>query len=261
MAIDPGVYSRAMTAPIGVEEFAEWLEDEPSSIGDGLFMLSSLLSQRSGIVENGRFALDELADSIDDASPTGIVQTLFGSGGFRGDVEDYHAEDNSFLDRVLERRLGMPITLSAVVVEVGQRVGVPLTLVGMPGHVIVGTHDEDCFIDAFGGVVVDAASIQKRFESIFGPQAVIDLSLLEPMTVISTVSRVCNNLMRSWADDRTGQMDRLLELRSRFPGTPAERGMLISAATGRGRFDIAARLREQSDPDDPEITALWARLN
>jgi len=250
-----------MTAAFGVDEFAEWLGDDPTSVGDGLLMLSGLLSGRAGILEQGRFSLDELADKVDESTSTGIVASLFGVGGFQGDVENYHAEDNSFLDRVLERRQGMPITLSAVVVEVGQRVGVPLTMVGMPGHVIVGTDLANHFIDAFGGVEVNSAWVQQRFESIFGPKAAIDSSSLKRMTVIDTVNRVCNNLMRTWADDRTGRMDRVLELRSRFPGSPADRGLLIDVATGRGRFDIAARLREENDPDDPEIAALWARLN
>ena len=57
------------------------------------------------------------------------MNALFGADGFRGDVEDYHSEENSLLDRVLDRRLGMPVTLSAVVIEVGARVGVPLTMI------------------------------------------------------------------------------------------------------------------------------------
>lgn len=250
-----------MTAPVGPEELAAWLSEEPSSIGDGLLMLSSVLASRAGVVENGRFALDELADSVAERTTGGIVDALFSTGGFQGDVENYHAEDNSFLDRVIERRLGMPITLSAVVVEVGARVGVPLSLVGIPGHVIVGTDTANHFIDAFGGVEVNSRWVQKRFESIYGPQAMIPSSAMQKMDVAGTVNRVCNNLMRSWANDRSDKMGRLLDLRSQLPASPAERSLLIDIATGRGRFDIAARLREANNPDDPEIDALWSRLN
>lgn len=250
-----------MTNPIDAEQFAQWLRDQPTSVGDGLLMLSSVLANRGGIVEHGRFALDELADSVVEPTVTGLVQALFGTNGFRGDVDNYHAEANSFLDQVLERRLGMPITLSAVVVEVGSRLGLAMSMVGMPGHVIVGTEDPAHFVDAFGGIEVDTAWVEKRFQSIFGPQATLQPSMLQPMTVIGTVNRVCNNLMRSWANDRDGHIDRLLEVRSLIPSSPADRGILIEIATQRGRFDIAARLREANDPDDPEVNALWARLN
>lgn len=250
-----------MTSPVDPEEFAVWLRDNPTSIGDALLMLSSVLTGRGGIVEHGRFALDELADAVTDPTTTGIVQALFSNGGFRGDVDNYHAEANSFLDQVLERRTGMPITLAAVVVEVGQRVGVPLSMVGMPGHVIVGTDDPSHFIDAFGGIEVNTAWVEKRLQSIFGPNAALEPSMLQQMFVVQTVNRVSNNLMRTWADDRDGQMDRLLELRSVIPGSPADSGVTIEVATQRGRFDIAAKLREANDPDDPEVNALWARLN
>ncbi len=250
-----------MTDPIEPAAFAQWLRESPTSVGDGLLMLSSVLSRRAGVVDAGRFALDELADTVVEPTATGIVSALFGTGGFQGDVENYHAEENSFLDLVLDRRLGMPITLSAVVVEVGNRVGVPLKMVGIPGHVIVGTDAANHFIDAFGGVEVNSRWVQKRFESIFGPQAMIPSSAMQTMNVIGTVNRVCNNLMRTWADDPSNKMDRLLELRTLLPGSAADRSILIDIATARGRFDLAAKMREANDPDDPEINALWARLN
>lgn len=250
-----------MTQPVTAAELAGWLADGPTSIGDGLLMLSSVLTSRGGVVEHGRFALDELADTVTTSTTSGIVDALFGSDGFRGDVENYHAEENSLLDRVIERRVGMPITLSAVVVEIGARVDVPLSLVGMPGHVIVGTDVANEFIDAFGGVEVNSRWVQKRFESIFGPEAVIPSQAMQKMDVVSTVNRVCNNLMRTWSDDRSDKMGRLLELRSLLPASSAERALLIDIATGRGRFDIAARLREIENPNDPEIQALWSRLN
>ena len=128
------------------EDFARWLKEDNTSLGEGLLRLSELLQSKAHVVDYGVAALDDLAASVTDASVNGIVAALFGVDGLRADVEDYHAEENSFLDRVLERRLGMPITLSAVVIEVGSRIGLTLSMVGMPGHVVVGTSDPDLFI-------------------------------------------------------------------------------------------------------------------
>lgn len=242
------------------ESFAEWLRHGQTSIGDALLRLSEVLTGSTGALENGRFALDEIADTVPEHTRSGVVTALFGRDGFRGDVENYHDEDNSFFDRVLLHRKGMPITLSAVTIEVGQRVGVPLTMVAMPGHVVVGTNDDDVYIDAFGGVEVSGQWIEKRYRSIFGTKAG-DMGPLQNLDVVGAVNRVCNNLMRTWMDDRSGKMDRLLDLRALMPGTPADRGLLIELATGRARFDLAAKLREMNDPDDPEIQSLWARLN
>src|SRR5437867_3405967 len=62
---------------------------------------------------------------------------LFQTRGFRGNTEDYYDPRNSYLNEVLERRLGIPITLSLVFMEVGKRLGLRLEGVGMPGHFIV----------------------------------------------------------------------------------------------------------------------------
>src|ERR687885_532557 len=63
---------------------------------------------------------------------------LGGRHGFAGDREEYDHPDNSMLDRVLERRRGLPILLSVVYVAVAERAGVPLGGVGLPGHFVVG---------------------------------------------------------------------------------------------------------------------------
>ncbi len=62
---------------------------------------------------------------------------LFESLGFRGNTRDYGDPENSFLDSVLKRRVGIPITLALVMMEVGRRVGAPVHGVGMPGHFLV----------------------------------------------------------------------------------------------------------------------------
>lgn len=66
-----------------------------------------------------------------------INTVLFDRAGFRGSVDDYHDPANSFLDRVLERRVGLPILLSAVYAETARRAAIPIVGVGFPGHFLV----------------------------------------------------------------------------------------------------------------------------
>ena len=78
---------------------------------------------------------------------------LFDEVGFRGNADDYYDPRNSCLNDVLDRRLGIPITLSVLVMEVGRRVGLEIQGIGLPGHFCVGARvdDEVMLLDPFGG--------------------------------------------------------------------------------------------------------------
>lgn len=80
-----------------------------------------------------------------------INRVLFHDYGFRGNHEHYTDPLNTFIDRVLERRKGIPISLSIVYLLVAQRLGLELEPVGLPGHFVIGCYVEDApfFIDAF----------------------------------------------------------------------------------------------------------------
>jgi len=118
-----------------------------------------------------------LGGAVDAGS---LCSTLFGPGGFRGDGEDYHDPRNSLLDQVFERRLGIPITLSVLAMEVGRRLGVELVGIGMPGHFLVrDTHDADAFHDPFhGGAPLDAAGCRSLFERLHGSRARFEAGML-----------------------------------------------------------------------------------
>lgn len=77
---------------------------------------------------------DELAASVHCATPQELVDSLFGAGRFTGNTVEYDDPRNSLIDQVLERRLGIPITLSVLAIEIGSRVGIEFVGVGMPGH-------------------------------------------------------------------------------------------------------------------------------
>ena len=86
----------------------------------------------------GYRAAERLTSEMDvDHAATAVSQFLFEEEGFRGNAEDYYDPRNSFLHHVLDRRLGIPITLSIVYVAVAARAGLEAVGVGLPGHFIV----------------------------------------------------------------------------------------------------------------------------
>jgi regulator of sirC expression with transglutaminase-like and TPR domain len=141
--------------------------------------------------------LDRVADQC-AASFDGIVDTLFGSGMFAGDSEDYHDPRNSLLHDVLERRIGMPITLSVVAMEVGKRRGVPIVGVGLPGHFVIRDRQTGMFADPFGhGVRYDRAGMISSWQQRMGENAGLAASMLEPTEARDIVLRILNNLKHS----------------------------------------------------------------
>ena len=102
--------------------------------------------------------LDDIANAIRpnvSAYPLKTIQAinqhLYTELGFSGNQIDYYAPDNSYLNRVLERRLGIPITLVLVYLEVAQRLEFPMMGVGMPGHFLVRpiVKDMEVYVDPF----------------------------------------------------------------------------------------------------------------
>jgi regulator of sirC expression with transglutaminase-like and TPR domain len=97
---------------------------------------------------------------------------LFDELGFHGNTEDYYDPRNSFLNEVLDRRTGIPITLAVVHLEVGWRLGLPLQGVGMPGHFLVGYYppgEPPRYIDVFaGGAILTRDECAARLSAQLG---------------------------------------------------------------------------------------------
>jgi regulator of sirC expression with transglutaminase-like and TPR domain len=126
-----------------------------------------------------------------------ISDVLFRQLGFRGNAEDYYDPRNSFLGQVLERRLGIPITLSVLFVEIARRVGVLAQGVNFPGHFLVRIAAEDRwrFVDPFdGGRVLSTADLERLLRQSAGPGASLEPSLLGAASKRQIVSRMLVNL-------------------------------------------------------------------
>ena len=139
--------------------------------------------------------------AIPTTDPIGIqaellVTFLSQQAGFRGNQEDYADWRNSFLNEVLDRRLGIPITLSAIYLEVAKQLDIPAQGVSLPGHFIVSVWDgkKTYYFDPFHGgrlSVNDCALLVQHTTGYHGPFQVAWLSATEPRDILT---RMLNNL-------------------------------------------------------------------
>ena len=207
-------------------------------------------------------ALDELATRAGSASPEAAVAATVGDGGLTGDRRTYYDPANSYLHRVLERRRGIPVTLAVAAAGVGRRLGVPLDVVGMPGHVLLGSPDRPGrWWDPFdGGRALDLAAVTALHARVVGGE--LHPSLLSPLDAHQVLIRMLNNLrgIAAAAGDRIG-LARTLALRNAVPGVPvAERVELATALAAGGRFGQAADLLDAlaGEVEGPEARRLQA---
>lgn len=124
-----------------------------------------------------------------------LNRTLFHEYGFRGNTENYTDPENSFLDRVLARRRGIPISLSIVYLLVAQRIGLQVEPVGAPTHFLVGCYEEDApfFIDPFHqGNLLSAGEV---FSLLRANNVIPQLADLAPTPVREVLCRCCRNLV------------------------------------------------------------------
>src|SRR5437899_334822 len=149
--------------------------------------------------------LDELAEGTRarmagglpaEAVARAVGDHLFRTCGFQGNLEDYYDPRNSFLNDVLDRRTGIPITLSLVYIEVGRRAGMSLVGVGMPGHFLVGSADRsDIYVDAFsGGALLTREDCAARLRQL-QPGVVFRPEFLDPVGPRQILTRMLSNLL------------------------------------------------------------------
>jgi len=101
----------------------------------------------------------QVDQSMSDEELINLVNIeLFQKQGFRGNKEDYYNPENSYLNRVLDRRLGIPLTLSLIYMEVGERIGLKCEGIGFPSHFLVrcGGEASGVYVDVFNeGQLID----------------------------------------------------------------------------------------------------------
>lgn len=201
------------------------------------------------------------------AGLTALRHVLADIEGFRGDEEDYHSPENSFLDRVLERKVGLPITLSVVYLEVARRAGIPLYGVPFPGHFLVACEagDHKLVVDPFhGGEILTEEGCRELLERV-APQLRFTPSMLSPAPVELITYRMLSNLRRVYLEREECEqglavVDLLLMLAPNHPGELRTRAALLAnlGAYRAALKDVERCLElspEAPDRDRLELTA------
>jgi len=200
--------------------------------------------------------LDDLAARVDGTGTDGVCDLLFGTLALRGDRQTYDDPRNSYIDQVLDRRLGIPISLSVLLIEIGRRCGLEIEGVGMPGHFLARERRApDVLIDSFdGGRRLDAAGCEEIFRVIAGSEADFSPEMLRGTGSRAILARMLTNLDRSY--DR--RIDRralawVTRLRMDLPGlTMQDRLDVARRAAGLGWHDRAADIFEEL-ADEPSL--------
>jgi regulator of sirC expression with transglutaminase-like and TPR domain len=226
--------------------------------------------------------VDELAfqagsriTEIGDAAETiaAVNHVLFQQAGLRGNREDYYDPRNSFLNDVLDRRLGIPITLALIYMEVGRRLGFPLFGVGMPGHFLLKNYDIDgseTLIDCFnGGDILSAQDCQQRLDEIYSGQMTLRPEFLFAVSRRQMLTRILNNLKTVYMTSRNFKkvlplVDLVLVIYPRSPEDVKQRALLRYSLgqTKAAAEDLEEYLKmspEASDSDEIRQTALSIR--
>jgi regulator of sirC expression with transglutaminase-like and TPR domain len=152
---------------------------------------------------------------------------------------------------VLERRLGIPISLAVVMMEVGRRAGVTIEGIGMPGHFLVRADGQ--LLDPFrGGRPLDVGECEGLFHGLFGSDAPFSADLLEPTRRHAILARMLANLRHSYAQrGDPAALAWVARLRLALPGvSPTELVELSRLLANLGRFDEAAGALEELAASD-----------
>jgi regulator of sirC expression with transglutaminase-like and TPR domain len=232
------------------ERFAQVVQGPPAALAlDEAALLLAAHGDPSVDVTAELARLDDLAAGVTEPTLDGLRRHLFAELGFAGATDDdYYDPRCSYLHEVVARRVGIPITLSVLVIEVGRRLGVPLVGVGMPGHFLVRDGgDPEVFVDPYArGALLGRRDAQVRFHAVRGPGAPFDPAYLEPVGATEILTRMLANL----EGVATRRVDRdllgwVLELRLLLPGAgPEDRRRHAALLATTGRVVEAAKVLE-----------------
>jgi regulator of sirC expression with transglutaminase-like and TPR domain len=200
-----------------------------------------------------------------------LREYLFEEQGFAGNVADYYDPRNSYLNEVLDRRLGIPITLSLVLIEVGHRLGLQMEGIGLPGHFVTGARvgGEPVLLDPFnGGAILTGEACGDLVSRAVGRPVELTSAQFAPVTKRQFLARMLNNLKGAyWRREAwrkvVAVVDRLLVLTPEAGGEWRDRGMAWTnlGEWAQGLADWERYLTECPDaPDHEKVRTQFRRI-
>lgn len=260
-----------MDAGPSLREFAEEVERSDEKINLARAALRIARAEYPQLDVNAYLGqLDGLARGVGARGRVGdelqrlhrLREYLFEEQGFAGNCEDYFDPRNSFLNDVLDRRLGIPVTLSLVLIEVGRRLGLPMEGVGLPGHFVTGVrlNDSQILLDPFnGGAIVTAEACCEIVRSALGQPVRLTGGHFAPVSNRQFLSRMLNNLKSVyWRQEAwpkaVAVIDRLMVLDPAAGAEWRDRGIALSnmGQLNRGLADWERYLTDFPNAPDHE---------
>ncbi|HVA81448.1 MAG TPA: transglutaminase-like domain-containing protein, partial [Candidatus Binataceae bacterium] len=186
-------------------EFARIAAREPIPLAHGALLIAKeeypdldvahYLEHLAALGRAAQSALREAENTVERVQT--LSDFLFVRTGFAGNRDHYGDPRNSFLNDVLERRIGIPITLSVIYLEIGRRAGLNLFGVSFPSHFLVKAVDErgELIIDPFnGGAILDLDDIRTRLKQIYGQPVEVQPAMLKAVGGRHILARMLRNL-------------------------------------------------------------------
>ncbi len=192
-----------------------------------------------------------------------INRYLFNEEGFRGNEDDYYDPRNSFLNDVLDRKTGIPITLSLLYMEIANRLGLTLLGVGFPGHFIVKYSgiEGEILVDPFNkGRILSNKDCKEILDRIYGGRMQFHSEFLQPVTKKEILSRMLHNLKGIYLNSTNylkalSIVDMILLIDPEAMDELRDRGLLyynLECFT-QALSDLEAYLRHATKAEDAEL--------
>jgi regulator of sirC expression with transglutaminase-like and TPR domain len=216
--------------------------------------------------------LDALGQAVelrigDEKNPYRIIAALntvlFKELGFQGNRSEYYDPRNSFLNDVITRKKGIPISLSVIYMEVARRVGLSLAGVGFPGHFLVKYADDavEILIDVFnGGEIRAREDLERMLQQLYRGQVSFQAGFVAALGKRDILRRMLNNL--KWIYLERGEplkslsvLDQLVILHPRSASEIRDRGLLYITLEryAQALEDLESYLRLAPGADDLEM--------
>jgi len=195
-----------------------------------------------------------------------LVRFLTRDAQFHGNDDDYYDRRNSFLNEVLDRRTGIPITLAIVYMEVARRLGLPIVGVSFPGHFLIKySGSPELVVDPFFGQFLSQTQCEQRLRAVLGPSARLEPAHLEAASPREIVVRMLRNLKQVYERARElegalGCSERILLVEPELVQELRDRGLLYEQLEcyAAARADLERFLTLA--PDDPSADAVRQHL-
>jgi regulator of sirC expression with transglutaminase-like and TPR domain len=194
---------------------------------------------------------------------------LFDEQGFAGNVSDYYDPRNSMLHRVLERRLGIPITLSVVYIEVGRRAGLRVEGVGLPGHFIVRAFEsegaEGTLVDPFNRKTPDEEECRRRVDGIYDGALRLGADHLRSAGARVILARILGNLKAVYVQSQLfrralAAVERILLVTPNDIEERRDRGMLLAQLSRMSEAITDTQTYLNLAPDAPDADSVREQL-